>query len=43
MVVSPDIPDLPYVIKGGIKFFEFVAEPVAREVLPGLSIKGWGY
>lgn len=26
-----------------MKYFELVAEPVTRELLPGLYIKGWGY
>ena len=29
--------------KNGIKLFELTAEPVNREILPGLFIKGWGY
>jgi FtsP/CotA-like multicopper oxidase with cupredoxin domain len=43
MVISPDIPDLPYITHHGVKHFELVAEPVERELLPGLSIRGWGY
>lgn len=43
MVISPDIPDLPYITHHGVKHFELVAEPVERELLPGLSICGWGY
>jgi FtsP/CotA-like multicopper oxidase with cupredoxin domain len=43
MVVTPDIGDLPYIEKAGIKYFEIVAEPVAREILNGITIHGWGY
>lgn len=43
MVITPDIPDLPYTVQNGTKFFELVAEPVKRELLPGLFINGWGY
>lgn len=43
MVVTPDITNLTYVVKKGIKYFELVAEPVQRELLPGLFIRGWGY
>lgn len=43
MVITPDVPNLPCVEKKGIKYFELVAEPVQREILPGLFIKGYGY
>jgi FtsP/CotA-like multicopper oxidase with cupredoxin domain len=43
LVVTPDIANLPFVIKKGVKYFELVATPVQRELLPGLFIKGWGY
>lgn len=43
MVITPDIPSLPFVIQNGVKYFELVAEPVKRELLPGLYINGWGY
>lgn len=43
MVITPDVPDLPYSLQNGVKFFELVAEPVKRELLPGLYINGWGY
>lgn|GEM_PF-6311909 len=32
-----------FVVKKGIKYFELVAEPVQRELLPDLFIKAWGY
>lgn len=43
MIKTPDIDDLPYSERRGIKYFELVAEPVSREILPGIIIEGWGY
>lgn len=43
MVYTPDIIDLPYRLQNGVKYFELIAEPVKRELLPGLFINGWGY
>lgn len=43
MVISPDLHNLPYMIRNGVKYFELVAEPVIRELIPGIYIKGWGY
>lgn len=43
MVVSPDLPSLPFIIKNGVKYFELIAQPVQREILPGLYINAWGY
>lgn len=43
MVIAPNIPDLPYSLQDGVKYFELVAEPVKREILPGFYINGWGY
>lgn len=43
MVITPDVSDLPYTMRNGIKYFELIAEPVKRELLPGLYINGWGY
>lgn len=43
MIITPDIPDLPFTIIKGIKYFELVAETVQREILPGLFIKTYGY
>lgn len=43
MVISPDLETLPYVMRQGVKYFELIAEPVERELLPGLWIRGWGY
>ena len=43
MVITPDILDLPCRLQNGVKCFELVAEPVKREILPGLYINEWGY
>ena len=43
MVITPDVPELPYTLENGIKYFELIAEPVKREILPGLYLNGWGY
>jgi len=43
VVISPDVSDLPYSIENGVKYFELTAEPVTREILPGVFINGWGY
>lgn len=43
MVSTPDVPDLPYKPQNGVKYFKLIAEPVRREILPGLYINGWGY
>ena len=44
MVIAPNISRLEYTRgRDGVKYFELTAEPVMREVLPGLFIKGWGY
>jgi FtsP/CotA-like multicopper oxidase with cupredoxin domain len=43
MVITPDISNLPYQLINGIKYFELIAEPVHRELLPGLFINGLGY
>jgi manganese oxidase len=43
MVTTPDVGNLPCIVRQGIKHFELVAEPVNREILTGITIKGWGY
>jgi manganese oxidase len=43
MVVTPDVPILPYKLIKGVKYFELIAEPVKREILPGIFMNGWGY
>ncbi|WP_105614333.1 multicopper oxidase family protein [Vallitalea okinawensis] len=43
MVITPDVPNLPYVIKDNVRYFELIAEPVRREILPGIFMNVWGY
>jgi len=43
MVITPDLINLPYKMINDIKYFELVAEPVKRQLLPGLFINAWGY
>ena len=42
-VVTPNGSTLPWTMKGGAKEFHLVAEPVLRELAPGMSVKCWGY
>jgi FtsP/CotA-like multicopper oxidase with cupredoxin domain len=42
-VVTPDGTTLPWRWDGGVKVFELVAEPVERELAPGLKVHCWGY
>jgi FtsP/CotA-like multicopper oxidase with cupredoxin domain len=42
-VHTPDLPKLPYEIKGGVKIFHLVAEPAKREFLPGYVFDVWGF
>lgn len=43
MVISPDLPSLPFVMRNGVKCFELIAQSVQREIPPGLYINAWGY
>ncbi|WDV46609.1 multicopper oxidase domain-containing protein [Clostridiaceae bacterium M8S5] len=43
MVITPDLPSMSGVVINGVRHFELVAEPVVREILPGIYIKLWGY
>ncbi|MBI5579518.1 MAG: copper oxidase [Deltaproteobacteria bacterium] len=42
-VITPNGNTLPYKMKGGVKEFHLIAEPVMREFAPGMSVKCWGY
>jgi len=42
-VVTPNGATLPFVMKGGVKEFHLVAEPVKREFAPGMVVNAWGY
>lgn len=43
MVITPDVPTLPWVIKNNVRYYELVAEPVKKEILPGIFMNVWGY
>ncbi|QAY68542.1 copper oxidase [Paenibacillus protaetiae] len=43
MVITPNIPNLPYAERNGVKYFSLVAEPVKSEILPGIYMNAWGY
>src|SRR6476660_10354456 len=42
-VVTPNGTTLPGVMKGGVKEFHLIAEPVRREFAPGMMVNCWGY
>jgi FtsP/CotA-like multicopper oxidase with cupredoxin domain len=42
-VVTPDGSSLPWTLEGGVKVFRLVAEPVTRQLVPGLTVNCWGY
>ena len=42
-VVTPNGSTLPYVLDHGVKVFHLVAEPVKRELAPGMIVNAWGY
>src|SRR6187200_1060196 len=42
-VVTPNGSSLPWVMKGGVKEFHLIAEPVRREFAPGMTVNCWGY
>src|SRR5205807_7256320 len=42
-IVTPSSKTLPFAIKQGVKEFHLVAEPVKRELTPGLVVDCWGY
>jgi hypothetical protein len=42
-VQTPDVPDLPFRMDGGVKEFHLIAEPVKQEIVPGRIVDLWGY
>ncbi len=42
-VTTPNGSTLPYVMDRGVKVFHLVAEPVKKEIAPGMVINAWGY
>src|SRR5713226_3499742 len=43
LVETPDVPQLPWRIDGGVKEFHLVAELVKRRLIPGREMAVWGY
>lgn len=43
MVITPDLPTMCGTVRNGVRYFELVAEPVKKEILPGIFINAWGY
>ncbi len=42
-VETPNGSTLPWAMKNGVKEFHLIAEPVRREIAPGMVINAWGY
>ena len=42
-VQTPDVPNLPYEMDGGVKVFQLRAEPVQRRIAPFKTMTVWGY
>jgi manganese oxidase len=42
-VITPDVPDLPYELDGGVKVFKLTSEVVKRKIAPFKTIDAWGY
>src|SRR6202008_3012204 len=42
-VETPDIPQLPCRMAGGVKEFHLIAEPVKQELITGKVVNLWGY
>jgi FtsP/CotA-like multicopper oxidase with cupredoxin domain len=42
-VETPGVPSLPFTMDHGVKVFHLVAEPVKRELAPGMILNAWGY
>ena len=42
-VITPNGSTLPFKMDHGVKVFHLIAEPVKRELAPGMVINAWGY
>src|SRR5436309_8020408 len=42
-VVVPNGRTLPFNVRGGVKIFHLVAEPITHQFAPGLDVQAWGY
>jgi FtsP/CotA-like multicopper oxidase with cupredoxin domain len=43
LVITPDVPDLPYELDGNVKVFRLTSEVVKRKIAPFKTIDAWGY
>src|SRR5277367_3711262 len=43
LVETPDVPNLPFRMDGGVKEFHLIAEPVKRQIVPFKMMDVWGY
>ena len=43
LMISPDIPDLPFTMDGNIKVFHLIPELVKRKIVPWKTLDVWGY
>src|SRR5271168_2485525 len=43
LVETPDVPNLPFRMDGGVKEFHLIAEPVKRQIVPFKMMEVWGY
>jgi FtsP/CotA-like multicopper oxidase with cupredoxin domain len=42
-VVTPDVPDMPWRMDGGVKVFDIEVNHVRTEFVPGRVVDGWGF
>jgi manganese oxidase len=42
-MITPDVPDLPFEMDGGVKVFKLTSELVKRKIAPFKTIDVWGY
>ena len=42
-VVTPDVPDMPWRLEGGVKVFDIKVEHVRTEFIPGRIVDAWGF
>jgi FtsP/CotA-like multicopper oxidase with cupredoxin domain len=43
LMVTPDVPDLPFEMDGTVKLFRLKAEPIKQKIAPFKTIDVWGY
>src|SRR5687768_16136041 len=42
-VVTPDVPDMPWRMEGGVKVFDIEVGHVRTEFIPGRIVDAWGF